>query len=339
MRFYEQTRFNNRHDTLLKAFVDIIHNDYSLNWFFQICVTVPLFLNNLQSRFYIYEKRSGHFLLVSDSTVGLLKKPQPADFGLDKKPWPAQQHDNRLFYPLYPHTETGSGIHFPARDDRESDEGDPYFAEHSLLGMYAISPVEKLESEDRAFFDILSRWMGHKLDNRLNAERHQEHLHFLNSLGRDIGHNIIVPNMYLKHLLRQVEKQISDLKEVEHEAEHLVLNGITTRQYVNFLVSCREKREALEKTHRELLKHHKQITLYLESLFREQHFIKGHLVLQPARCFVERDIILPQLDLYRKKLEQQGVSIEKPLNLYKQEFPLMVDIGLLIKKIIKGRDI
>jgi len=135
--------------------------------------------------------------------------------------------------------------------------------------------------------------------------------------------------MYLRHLLRQVEKQIEGLKKIEHEAEVLAAHGITTRQYVSLLGSYREKLDILEQSHRDLLKHHNQITLFLESLFREQHFSQGHLVVQPTSCFVERDIILPQLDLYQKKLEHQGVTIEKPVNLYLQEFPLMVDIGLL----------
>lgn len=332
MQFYEQTRFDEKRDSLLKAFVDIIHDDHSLQRFFKVCVTVPLLLNGLQARFYLYESKSDRFLCVCDSSSGLLDPPRPAAPGLAANNRSVHDWDGWLVHPLYPRTgsrqqhslsvhagQSGQGLYDP----------DPYFASHTLLGLYAVSPAQKLSKEDRSFFQILTRWMGNKLNNRLIADRHMEHLQFLNDLGRDIGHNIIVPNMYLKHLLRQMEKQINDLKAIEQEAESVDSSGITTRQYVSFLRSCREKGEALEHSHRELLKHHNQITLFLESLFREQHFSQGHLVLQPTGCFVERDIILPQLDLYLKKFDQQGIHVDKPLNMYEQKFPLMVDIGLL----------
>ncbi len=329
VQLYEHTRFDSNLDSLLKAFVDIIHDDHSLQRFFQVCVTIPLMLNGLQGRFYLYENKKDRFLCVCDSSSGLLEPPRAAEPGMAAEKGLLHEADGWLLYPLYPRSgstqlepqakQAGQGLYDP----------DPYFASHTLLGMYAVSPVRELSAETRLFFQILCRWMGNKLNNRLIADRHMEHLHFLSDLGRDIGHNIIVPNMYLKHLLRQVEKQIQGLKEVEEQAEPADSSGITTRQYVAFLGSCREKRQALEQSHRELLKHHNQITLYLETLFREQHFSQGHLVLKPTGCFVERDIILPQLDLYKKRLERQGISVDKPVNLYKQKFPLMVDVGLL----------
>ncbi len=328
MQLYEQTSFSVRQDTLLKAFVDIIHENYSLDRFFQVCVTVPLLLGDIQARFYLYEKKSDSFLCVCDSTTGLVEPPQAADFKLPNEIHTVQEYDEQLLFPLFPRTGTRQEVKAGPGNQGLYDP-DPYFASHSLLGLYSVSPLEKLGPADREFFRFLTRWIGSKLNNRLIVNRHLEHLRFLNDLGRDIGHNIIVPNMYLRHLLRQVEKQIEGLKKIEHEAEVLAAHGITTRQYVSLLGSYREKLDILEQSHRDLLKHHNQITLFLESLFREQHFSQGHLVVQPTSCFVERDIILPQLDLYQKKLEHQGVTIEKPVNLYLQEFPLMVDVGLL----------
>ena len=329
MQLYEQTHFNARQDILLKAFVDIIHDDYSLHRFFQVCVTVPLMLNRLQARFYLYENKNDRFLCVCDSRNGLLEPPQPADPALTAKNRSVYEYDDWLVYPLYPRTGSTQQEFQPGQTGQGLYDPDPYFASHTMLGLYAVSPAQELSKEDRSFFQILTRWMGNKLNNRLIADRHMEHLQFLNDLGRDIGHNIIVPNMYLKHLLRQVEKQIEGLQEIEQEAESVESSGVTARQYVSFLRSCREKGQALEQSHRELLKHHNQITLFLETLFREQHFSQGHLVLKPTGCFVERDIILPQLDLYKKKLERRDITVDKPVNLYKQEFPLMVDIGLL----------
>lgn len=329
MQLYEQINFDARHDTLLKAFVDIIHDDHSLDRFFQICVATPLLLNDLQVRFYLHEKKTDRFLCVCDSENGLLNPPQATASELPSAIRQIREHDGWLLYPLYPRSGTTQLEFQQAHGGAGLYDPDPYFASHSLLGLFGVSPVQELNTEDRAFFQILTRWIGNKLNNRLIAARHLEHLKFLNDLGRDIGHNIIVPNMYLKHLLRQVEKQIEGIQEIEHKAEAVKSRGITTRQFMSFLQNCREKAQALEQSHRELLKHHNQITLFLESLFREQHFSQGHLVLKPTGSFVERDIILPQLDLYKKKLEQKNISVEKPINLYQQKFPLMVDKGLL----------
>jgi len=328
-QLYEQTRFSPRQDTLLKAFVDIIHDDHSLQRFFQVCVTVPPMLNGLQARFYLYENKGDRFLCVCDSKNGLLEPPQAAAPEFTVKKRAVYEYDDWLVYPLYPRTGSTQQEVQPGKAGQGLYDPDPYFASHTLLGLYAVSPARNLSQGDRSFFRVLTRWMGNKLNNRLIADRHMEHLQFLNDLGRDIGHNIIVPNMYLKHLLRQVEKQIEALQEIEQEAEAVEASGMCSGQDLGFLRRCRAKGQALKQSHHELLRHHNQITLYLETLFREQHFSQGHLVLQATGCFVERDIILPQLDLYKKKFERQGITVDKPVNLFKQEFPLMVDIGLL----------
>ncbi|MFH2122124.1 MAG: HAMP domain-containing sensor histidine kinase [Pseudomonadota bacterium] len=329
MQLYEEIRFDFHRDSLLKAFVDIIHDDHSLKRFFQVSVTIPLLLGGLQARFYLYEKKTDRFLCVCDSESGLLEPPLPAGSDLPHDRREVQEYGNQLFYPLYPRTSAAQQEGQAWQGGQEIYDPDPYFASHSLLGLYAVSPLSQISNEDRDFFRILSRWIGNKLNNRLIAKRHLEHLKFLNDLGRDIGHNIIIPNMYLKYLLGQMKKQIEALKETEQDAKTLAVKDAGSREYDTLRDSCREKRLALEQTHRDLLKHHNQITLFQESLFRKQHFSEGHLVLQPTSCYVERDIILPQLDLYLKKLERQGITIDKPSNLFTQEFPLMVDIGLL----------
>ena len=331
IRLYQGIRFDQLHDTLLKAFTDIVHNDHALDLFFQVSVTVPLFLGDLQAEFYLFNQKTNHFLLVCDSRAGLIEPPQIADLkpGIDIST--VVDRDQRRFYPLFPRTGTGRHKPRPDKGCQVLYDPDPYFASHSLLGLYAVLPAENISEEDHCFFQILTRWMGNQLNNRLIADRHMEHLQFLNSLGRDIGHNIIVPNMQLKYLLRQMEKQLDGLRQLEEKAQVMAEKGISAREFINNIAHCRRQREALEQSHRELLKHHAQISLYLESLFREQHFKKGHLVLKPTRCFVERDIILPQLELYKKKLERRGITIEKPVNLYQQDFPLMVDVGLLSK--------
>lgn len=330
IHFYENIHLSDSQDTLLKAYIDIVHNDHSLNHFFELSVTVSMLLRGLQSRFYLYDKKNGHFLCVCDSRTGIIEVPEALSLSPSLSLSSIQEYDNWLYYPLYPRPGTGRQEPLDRQDEHGPYDPDPYFASHSLLGLYAVSSHGEIAPEDKAFFEILTPWIGNKLNNRLIAKRHQEHLQFLNSLGRDIGHNIIVPNMYLKYLLRQVEKKVGSLKELEQGTKQLFSGDeVPSSQFIQFQKNCRINRESLERTFLELTKHHKQVTMFLESLFREQHFKEGKFVLKPSRCFIERDIILPQLDLYRKKLEQVQIIVEKPTNLHRKHFPLMVDIGLL----------
>jgi signal transduction histidine kinase len=331
MRFYEKVHMSDFQDTLLKAYVDIVHKDHGLNHFFKLSVTVSMVLQGLQSRFYLYDKENDHFLCVCDSSTGLTEAPEAVrPLTLPLSPPAVQEHDNWLYYPLYPRPGTGRQEPLARQQEQGPYDPDPYFASHSLLGLYAVSSDQTISHSDKDFFEILTSWIGNKLNNRLIAKRHREHLQFLNSLGRDIGHNIIVPNMYLKYLLRQVEKQVDSLKDLEQGTNKMFSgDAVPSSQFIQFQKNCRTNRESLERTFLELAKHHKQVTLFLESLFREQHFKEGKFVLKPSRCYIERDIIIPQLNLYKKKLERVGITVEHPTNLHSKHFPLMVDIGLL----------
>ena len=323
IRYYESTSFTRRHDLLLRAFGDIVHDYHTLDPFFLRCVTLaPALAPRLRARFYLYEKKTDGFQCVCDSATGLLDPPRLARFATHEVRVMRRIRDE-LVFPLYPRCGTTQEEIRTEPGARGPYDPDPFYASHSLLGLYGVSPAESLEGEDRLFFQILCRWIGAKLNNRLVARKLRRHLRFLSDLGRDIGHNIIVPNMHLKYLLRQVEKQIEEL----NECEDRLVDPDCDRAVLARL--CREKRQALERSHGELLNHHRQISLFLETLFREQHFNEGHLVLRPTRCFVERDVILPQLELYREKLNRQGIRIDKPTNMYRQEFPLLVDVGLL----------
>ena len=331
MAFFSASPFDQRHDALLKAFADIIHFDHSLNRFFQICVVVPPLLGELEAHLYLLNKKADQLECVCTSKAGLLEPRHPAREGMQVTNR-VYTFDDRLVFPLLPR-KMGTEEDFPDTGKTWPVDwaflADPYFSPFSLLGEFVIGPVSKLSDKDRSFFRVLTSWMGYKLNNRLIADHLEEHLRFLNSLGRDIGHNIIIPNMRLKYLLRQLEKKILQFSEIEARENELIDQGLAGEQCVATFTTCRQRRRDLEDVYGDLLKQHTQITLYLESIFRQEHFTQGHLVLQPRQCYVERDIILPQLELFRERFEKQGITIDRPKNMVEQQFPLMVDLGLL----------
>lgn len=52
-------------------------------------------------------------------------------------------------------------------------------------------------------------------------------------------------------------------------------------------------------------------------------------MLHPKRCFVEKEIILPQLENYASRLRAANITVDRPNNMLDEEFELIVDIGLL----------
>ncbi|MFP7756298.1 sensor histidine kinase [Thermodesulfobacteriota bacterium B35] len=337
MEEFARHRLSCHHESLLKAFADLVHQQHSLNPFFRLCVSVPPILAGLEAYFYLYGTGSGTFKCVCDSRRGLLEPPRQAETWVRVADAPYEEGDT-LVFPLSPGGHGGADHAAPPPVFGGKKSGDPrhdlfapdpYFVHHSVLGAFAVVPLHRLSGEDRTFLEILCRWIGPKLNNRLIAARHLEHLRFLNALGRDIGHNVIIPNMYLKYLFRQLEKKIEAIRAIEEKARTLAAAKGGPEDCLAMIADCGREREELEACHQDLLKHHAQISLFLESLFRQEHFTLGHLVVQPQKTYVERDIIIPQLELYADRLKAQGITVEKPTNMYEQQFPLMVDVGLL----------
>ncbi len=337
MEAFSRRRLSCHHESLLKAFADLVHNQHSLNPFFRLCVSVPPLLAGLEARMYLYGSGSGNFKCVCDSRLGLREPPEAAEEWIRVSETPYEENGT-LVFPLTPGSPDPDGRQDPPRvfvrgkggdPHRDLFTPDPYFVHHSVLGAFAVSPLHRLSEEDRTFLDILCRWIGPKLNNRLIAARHLEHLRFLNALGRDIGHNVIIPNMYLKYLFRQLEKKIEAIRAIEEKARNLAAADGKPEEWLAIIDEFDRERQEIEACHQDLLKHHAQISLFLESLFRQEHFTLGHLVVQPQKTYVERDIIIPQLELYADRLKAQGITVEKPTNMYEQEFPLMVDVGLL----------
>ena len=322
---FTRLHLSNRVDALLKSFVDLIHINYSLQRFFQVCVSMPVAMGDLHGSFYLYKKEN--LQCVCDSRYGLMQQPQPGDDDIIPAAGPYTTK-NKQVYPLFALSGGGHEI-VDNLTTADPEEPDPYFSPNTLLGAFVVFPAHTMSNEDRQLFKIISGWIGHKLNNRLIAEHHIEHLRFLNALGRDIGHNIIVPNMYLKYLFSKLEKQIIMMKDIEEKGEQLALQCQKPEICRELIADCIEEQQELESCHRELIQHHNQITIFLESLFREEHFTRGHFVVQPKKTYVERDIIIPQLQLYTDKLTNQGITIDKPENMFEQEYPLMVDVGLL----------
>ncbi|MEJ2031958.1 MAG: ATP-binding protein [Deltaproteobacteria bacterium] len=315
---YEQTLPDRNWHGLLRTFSDLAQEYETIEDFYRLCVALPREYLQLESRFLLTGETDGTLELVCDSCRGLIFDRQPTPAPAAAAPGPCRLADSSYLFPIH-HRQ-------PMAEERLEKT-----AENLLLGALELSPLAaELTEDERFFISRYTRLIGYHLHSRLLAQQNLRHLRFINSLVMDIEHNVIVPNMYFKHIFNQLTRKIKELQPLRTNILSLEQSHGVSGE------SCRAAVEQIETLHRDLMKydeelrrHHAATSLFLESLFRRDHFERGRFVLRPRTCFVEKEIILPQLEHYKRRLQRRRVAIERPSDMLEEEIPLMVDVGLL----------
>ncbi len=323
---YDQYNFTGRYNDFLKAFFDLCQEFDSLEEFYRICVAVPLEMTGLECSLYLYDEKTDALRLVCDTARGVLARPEPARLPVRIRS-SAYDTDTSYIVPIYSKSRTASSAEGSPPESTLSFED--VAGKHKIFGMFQVHGGEKLPRADRFFFQKYCNRIGYNLHNRLIANQNIAHLRFINTLVMDIEHNIIVPNMYFKHIFNQLKKKIMELSELKDQFRQLPWPEDSVSEYRDCLARCDVIYQEMVAYHQELVKHHANTSLFLESLFRREHFKKGHLVLRTRRCFVEKEIILPQLEHYAGRLRAANVRVERPRNMLEEEFEIFVDVGLL----------
>lgn len=307
---YLSYQFTSEQNDILKTFFDLAQEFDTLQDFYRICVTVPWIFLGMSARLYLVGAENKALELVCDTDEGFHQEPGPAPdyLVLSQEPY---EHGDIYVVPI-------------CRKHYSSGDAPALAMKGRCLGMLALSPVAGLTDQGRFFFSKYTNRIAYNLHNRRLMQQNIRHLEFINNLVMDIEHNVIIPNMYFRHLFNQLRKTIGGLNELRLElaAPDAPPGMEATRER---LVAIQGE---LESSHRQLLDHHATTSLFLESLFRRDHFREGHLVLRARPCRVESEIIKPQLDNYLNRLDLYGIKVEYPPDMG-EEIPLIVDIGLL----------
>ena len=200
--------------------------------------------------------------------------------------------------------------------------------------MFAIHLQGTLTERDRFFYAKYTDLIAIGVHSRRLYIQNIEKWKFINTLVADIEHNVIIPNMYFKHLFNRLKKKIGLLDQVRQEVKKEIeeikeAQGIVPERCERCCSQLHTIQKELLYNHQQILKHYTNMSLFIESLFRREHFEKGQLVLRPKRCFLEKEVIIPQLEHYAGRLRNAHISVERPQNMYEEEFPILVDIGLL----------
>ena len=325
MKDHVRYHFTPLQNTILKSFFDLVQEYDRLDDFYRIAVVVLLESMQIESALYLLDSEEKHLRPVCNSREGIIREPRPVPTGIylsDK----AYKTENSYVVPVYrkPPKEV------PQEEGLLNQNQQPWQEITRILGMFEISPLDKLQEKDMFFLGKYVNRIGFRLHNRLLAQQNIQHLKFINSLVMDIEHNVIIPNMYFKHLFNQLRRKIGELQELELEMVEYQKTSQASSEACNAVISRMSGlREELMGYQQEMLKHHANVSLFLESLFRREHFERGHLVLRPKLCQVEKEIILPQLGQYKSRLESNKITVDRPMSMDAEEIPLMVDKGLL----------
>ena len=313
---YRGYGFSKRQDDILKIFFDLAQEYDSLEDFYRTCVTVPGLCLDLDVRLYLFNRKLQKMELVCDSMNGFAAVWQPA-------PEPVRPE-------LAPYR-VGKAYFFPVLKKNCFPKEKEKRRYRCLSGLLEVLTNDgQLSEKNQLFFTKYAGRIAFRLHNRVIARQNIDHLKFINNLVRDIEHNVIIPNMYFRYLFNQLRKKIRDLGELKNTVllmkENLNLEGEECQVVLSGIAKLHQD---LLEYHEEVQKQHANLSLFLESLFRKDHFAKGRLVLRPKKCLVEKAIIGPQLEYYAKRFQGRKIEIVRPSDMRDEEIPLMVDIGLL----------
>lgn len=314
---YRRYNLSKEQNAFLRTFFDLAQEFDSLSDFYQVCVAALNEFIGAKSRLYLLDEGGQNLELVCDCQYGLVRKLTPA---------PSYIRLRRRSY------EVDESYVVPIHRKPSTDDDQPTGSTASMImGMLEVYPCEGLTKSDRFFIRKYTNRIGYNLHNRMIAEQNIRHLKFINNLVMDIEHNVITPNIYFKHLFNKLKKRITDFDELESrilslKEQHGIKDGKACETVLDMLSTLHKN---LDQNHKELLEHYANYSLFLESLFRRDHFKEGHLVLRPTQCFIEKEIIIPQLEHHIARLETRGIVVNEPMDLLKEEISLRVDVGLM----------
>lgn len=312
---YSHYNFTQSGSNAFMAFFDLAQEFDDIKDFYLLCVAIPKSFFDLAARLYIIEPRS--------SELSLAAKTDGAKYEIGAPPVGDIRPGDNPYY-------AGNSFVLTIRGKKSLIDQLPFKTENDVLGLLEIFPINERNPQTELFFEKYANRIGFNIHNRFLVEKNIEHLKFIRTLVADIEHNIIAPNMiyrlYLNHLRKKIKKNIEIeerfLRYVEGETEGMSIDSmLSDLGEVN--LGLMEELENIEK-------HYHNMSLFLETLFRREHFDKGRLTLIKKSCNMKKDVVEPQLERYAQQFRDQKILIDDRLSgIPDEEVISVVDIGLM----------
>jgi signal transduction histidine kinase len=304
--------------TAMMTFFDLAQEFDDINDYYHLCVAVPRSFFNLNARLFLRDAQSRALQLITRSD----QEEKDINFLL--------MDAEKL--PEAPSYANGSFI-VPIRGKKLfSDQLQlPFSARDNVLGFLEVYPVTGRIEHTELFFEKYANRIGFNLHNKFLAEKNIEHLKFIRTLVADIEHNVIVPNIIYKLFLRRLKGKIAKNIEIEN-----LLSGKNIQppdveaEVKGLLKEMKEVNAGLTEELENIEKHYKNMSLFLETLFRRDHFDHGKLTLRTKACHMKRDVVQPQLERFMERFQKAGIAIDDRLSGIPDEDIIgVVDVGLI----------
>ncbi|WP_034643375.1 sensor histidine kinase [Desulfovibrio inopinatus] len=314
---YTEYNFNPEQSSALNIFFDLAQEFNDVEDLYAICVMIPKILFSLDATLYILQSE-GDVVVRSTLQESPVATPDLCELPLPVQP---KHVDGRYIIPIKGNHELISLLPFDCQGD--------------IIGVLEIYPTKTLCEHDRLFWERYANRIGYQLHNRIIGQKNREHIQFIRTLVKDIGHNVIVPNMYFKLFYRRLDARINLIDEFAQK-----LDGVLERCEAQGALDRERRQEltdemgyiykGLRDQYKQIYNHYKNTSLFLETLLRRSHFEKGRYVLEKRACNFKSQIIDPQLERFRPRLAERQVEIDTSLGgVPDEEIEVVADIGLI----------
>ena len=308
--------FTQTENSALKSFFDLAQEFDDIDNFYDLCVAIPKSFFNAEARLYIVEPKLNSMRLAAKTREdGELHTPPPDDV----KPGDWPYYTDRKSFVL------------TIRGKEPLIEQLPFEIHDDIIGLLEVFPREKFGEHQELFFQKYANRIGFNIHNRLLVEKNIEHLKFIRSLVADIEHNIIVPNMVYKLFIRGLRRKIMKNIELEKLFTEKTSAGLCDEACMrNYSKEVEDNNLGLITELENIEKHHKNMSLFIETLFRKSHFDQGRLTLRTKSCNMLKDVVRPQLERYIEQFQSMGISVEDRFSgIPDTEIITVVDVGLM----------
>lgn len=303
------------------TFFDLAQEYTNIDYLYLICVAVPKEFFDVDSRIYVIDRKNSQLQKVCTSHTGLVPENERHLFNLCVIKGPYETDDSWIF---------------PIRGNQALSQWISFLGQTEILGMFEIFPKERVDASSHFFFEKFTNRIGYNLHQKLLLQQNIDHIKFINQLVSDIEHNVISPNLYYKLFLLQLKKNLALYKKVREQLRQLIFsveenadNSISERLHEIAALLATNNR-SLEAECKAVSKHYEHTSLFLETLFRRDHFEKGTYVLKRQSCNFRTEIIQPLLERYIPLFEKRGITVENRFEgVPDEQITLVVDKGLI----------
>ena len=320
IRDYDTYSFTTQQDCALKTFFDLAQEFEEKRDFYFICVLIPKVFFHFECKLCLL-KAEEHFEIVCSS--------DPSEYDTAKR-IPYEREMNAGQSP------ENDCFTIPIKGKQQLLSSSTGLHKDGVLGVFQIYAAPKLDDHMKLFFEKYVNRIGFQLHNRFITEKNREHLQFIKNLVNDIGHNVIVPNMYFKLFFKRLKGKIDRANAISLEMtvqekdfdSRPVGNGPEDKLLL--AEELRHVNQSMETQFQEILSHYEQTSLFLETLLRQSHFEEGRYVIEPKKFNFKERIIRPQLDRYIPLLEERGISVDNQLSgIPGERITVVADVGLI----------